>query len=70
MFVDLLGLDIQAIPASATSLDVEMVLDRPYPDDMRFNADNVRLYCTPVINLFPISADPVTVTQHETGVAP
>jgi type VI secretion system protein ImpG len=66
MFVDLLGLDIQAIPASATSLDVEIVLDRPYPDDMRFNADNVRLYCTPVINLFPVSADPVTVTQHET----
>ena len=66
MFVDLLGLDVQAIPASATSLDVEIVLDRPYPDDMRFNADNVRLYCTPVINLFPVSADPVTVTQHET----
>ena len=66
MFVDLLGLDIQAIPASATSLDVEIVLDRPYPDDMRFSADNVRLYCTPVINLFPVSADPVTVTQHET----
>lgn len=66
MFVDLLGLDIQTIPASATSLDVEIVLDRPYPDDMRFNADNVRLYCTPVINLFPVSADPVTVTQHET----
>ncbi|WP_201699687.1 type VI secretion system baseplate subunit TssF [Paraburkholderia hiiakae] len=66
MFVDLLGLDIQAIPASATSLDVEVVLERPYPDDMRFSADNVRLYCTPVINLFTVGADPVNVTQHET----
>ncbi len=66
MFVDLLGLDLQAIPASATSLDVEVVLERTYPDDMRFSAENVRLYCTPVINLFPVGADPVTVTQHET----
>ncbi|MGF6609952.1 type VI secretion system protein ImpG [Paraburkholderia sp. WSM4175] len=66
MFVDLFGLDLQAIPASATSVDVEVVLERPYPDHMRFTADNVRLYCTPVINLFTVGADPVTVTQHET----
>jgi type VI secretion system protein ImpG len=66
MFVDLLGLDIQSIPASASSFDVEIVLARPYPDDMRFNADNVRLYCTPVINLFSVGADPVDVTQYET----
>ena len=66
MFVDLFGLDLQAIPASATSVDVEVVLERPYPDDMRFTANNVRLYCTPVINLFTVGADPVTVTQHET----
>ncbi|CAM2170797.1 type VI secretion system protein ImpG [Paraburkholderia sacchari] len=66
MFVDLFGLDLQAIPATAASVDVEVVLERPYPDDMRFTADNVRLYCTPVINLFTVGADPVTVTQHET----
>jgi len=66
MFVDLFGLDLPAIPASATSVYVELVLERPYPDDMRFTADNVRLYCTPVINLFTVGADPVTVTQHET----
>lgn len=66
MFVDLLGLDLQAIPVSATSIDVEVVLERPYPDDMRFTAENVRLYCTPVINLFTVGADPVTVTQYET----
>ncbi|MFC0401237.1 type VI secretion system baseplate subunit TssF [Paraburkholderia rhizosphaerae] len=66
MFIDLLGLDLRAIPASAAWVDVEVVLARPYPDDMRFNADNVRLYCTPVINLFAVKADPVSVTQHET----
>ncbi|WP_225033346.1 type VI secretion system baseplate subunit TssF [Paraburkholderia sp. XV] len=66
MFVDLVGLDIQAVPASASHFDVEIVLAQPYPDDMRFNADNVRLYCTPIINLFALEAAPITVTQFET----
>ncbi|OJB39296.1 type VI secretion protein ImpG [Burkholderia ubonensis] len=66
MFVDLLGLDIQAIPASAPYVDVEIVLAKPWQDNMRFTAENVRLYCTPIINLFPVQADPVKVTQFET----
>lgn len=66
MFVDLLGLDMHAIPAGTTSFDVEVVLNKPYPDDMRFNVDNIRLYCTPMINLFELEADPVTATQFET----
>ncbi len=66
MFVDLLGLDMQAIPQEAGYVDVEVVLDKPYPDDMRFTAENVRLYCTPIINLFELEADPITATQFET----
>ncbi|WP_414450857.1 type VI secretion system baseplate subunit TssF [Burkholderia sp. 22PA0099] len=66
MFVDLLGLDLQAIPAAAPYFDAEVVLEKPWADDMRFDADNIRLYCTPIINLFPIEADPVKVTQFET----
>jgi type VI secretion system protein ImpG len=66
MFVDLVGLDIQAIPADAPWFDVEVVVDKPYPDDMRFSADNIRLYCTPIVNLFPLEADPITTTQFDT----
>lgn len=66
MFIDLLGLDMNAIPASARAFDIEVVLEKPYPDDMRFTEENVRLYCTPVINLFPVAADPVMVTQLDT----
>ena len=66
MFVDLVGLDMQAIPQNAPYVDVEVVLRKPYPDDMRFSAENVRLYCTPVINLFEVEADPVTTTQFDT----
>ncbi|KAB0640294.1 type VI secretion protein ImpG [Burkholderia stagnalis] len=66
MFVDLLGLDMQAIPQDAPYFDVEVVPSRPYPDDMRFSAENVRLFCTPIINLFPMEADPIVATQFET----
>lgn len=66
MFVDLLGLDMQAIPEDAPYVDVEVVLRKPYPDDMRFSAENVRLYCTPIINLFELEADPITSTQFDT----
>lgn len=66
MFVDLLGLDLDAIPPDAEHVDVETVLARPFPDDMRFSAENVRLYCTPIINLFELEADPVSVTHYET----
>ncbi|WJF90236.1 type VI secretion system baseplate subunit TssF [Paraburkholderia bonniea] len=66
MFVDLLGLDLQTLPGNVPHLDIELTLAHPYPSDMKFSADNLRLFCTPVINLFPLEADPVTVTQHET----
>ncbi|GAA7767200.1 MAG: type VI secretion system baseplate subunit TssF [Burkholderiaceae bacterium] len=66
MFVDLVGLDLDAIPEGVEHFDVEVVLNRPFPDDMRFSADNVRLFCTPIINLFELEADPITITHFET----
>jgi type VI secretion system protein ImpG len=66
MFVDLVGLDMEAIPQAASYFDVEIVLAQPYPNDMRFCADNLRLFCTPIINLFNVEADPITATQFET----
>jgi type VI secretion system protein ImpG len=66
MFVDLVGIDMGAIPQAAEYFDVEIVLAKPYPDDMRFSADNVRLFCTPIVNLFAMEADPITASQFET----
>lgn len=65
MFVDLVGLDLDAIPHDAPHVDVEVVLAKPFPDDMRFSAENVRLFCTPIINLFELEADPVSVNHFE-----
>ena len=66
MFVDLVGLDMDAIPEGTEHFDVEVVLNKPFPDDMRFSAENVRLFCTPIINLFELEADPISVTHFET----
>ncbi|MBN3837042.1 type VI secretion system baseplate subunit TssF [Burkholderia sp. Ac-20344] len=66
MFVNLLGLDMQAIPDDVPHFDVEVVPSRSYPDDLRFSAENVRLFCTPIINLFRMEADPISVTHFET----
>ncbi|MCM2248663.1 type VI secretion system baseplate subunit TssF, partial [Klebsiella pneumoniae] len=63
---DLVGLDLDAVPDDSAFVDIEIVLAKPFPDDMRFTADNIRLYCTPIINLFDLEADPITVNQFDT----
>ncbi|MEX1366588.1 MAG: type VI secretion system baseplate subunit TssF [Nannocystaceae bacterium] len=40
-------------------LELRFVFERPPALEGRISADNFRLYCTPVINLFEVSADPV-----------
>ena len=66
LFVDLCGLDIASLPVDAFSFELEILLEQSYPSDQRFTAENVRLFCTPVINLFPLDAEPIDVNHHET----
>jgi type VI secretion system VasI/ImpG family protein len=66
LFVDLCGLDFAKLPANAMSFELEILLKQSYPSDQRFTAENVRLYCTPVINLFTLDAEPIQVDHHET----
>ncbi|CAM2168942.1 type VI secretion system protein ImpG [Paraburkholderia sacchari] len=66
LFVDLCGLDVATLPAHATRFELELVLKDAYPSDQRFNKDNVRLFCAPVINLFELDAEPIEIDHHET----
>ncbi|APA89736.1 type VI secretion system baseplate subunit TssF (plasmid) [Paraburkholderia sprentiae WSM5005] len=66
LFADLCGLDVEKLPASTTRFELEIVLQRAYPSDQRFSAENLRLFCTPVINLFELDAEPVVIDHHET----
>ncbi|RQR42158.1 MULTISPECIES: type VI secretion system baseplate subunit TssF [unclassified Burkholderia] len=66
LFVDLCGLDVTKLPEGATRFELEIVLKHAYPSDQRFNAENLRLFCTPVINLFELDAEPIEIDHHET----
>jgi type VI secretion system protein ImpG len=66
LFVDLCGLDIASLPEQAGCFELEVLLEHDYPADMRFNAENVRLFCTPIINLFELDAEPIHVNHHDT----
>jgi type VI secretion system protein ImpG len=66
LFVDLCGLDIAKLPVNVFSFELEILLQQSFPSDLRFTAENVRLSCTPVINLFSLDAEPIDVNHHET----
>ncbi|NHV26068.1 type VI secretion system baseplate subunit TssF [Burkholderia sp. D-99] len=66
LFVDVCGLDVAKLPEGATRFELEIVLKHAYPSDQRFSAENVRLFCTPVINLFELDAEPIEIDHHET----
>lgn len=65
MFVDLKGLNIQEFPENCQYFDIELQLTESWPEDAPVTCDNVRLHCVPVINLFDLEADPITVNQLE-----
>ena len=64
-FVDLCGFDAASMPLSESHLEFEIVLDGCMPGDISFGTDNVRLFCTPVINLFETDALPLHLVDGE-----
>ena len=65
LFVNLCGLDVSRLPANSTRFELEVVLTQAYPSDQRFSAANVRLFCSPVVNLFELDAEPIVTHHHE-----
>ena len=65
MFVHLHGLEGITPPAGAEYFDIEVVLSQPWPSDLPVADDAVRLHCVPVVNLFTLEADPLTISGLE-----
>jgi type VI secretion system protein ImpG len=63
-FVDLLGLDRVAAPQGMSGLDVELLFDRSLPEATSIKAENLRLFCAPVVNLFTHDAVPMRVDHR------
>ncbi|GCV91543.1 TPA: type VI secretion system contractile sheath large subunit [Escherichia coli] len=65
MFVALNGLEQVAWPEGITGFEIDVVLNENWPHDLPFDSDNIRLHCVPVINLFPLEADPLHLSPLE-----
>ncbi|MEM8557356.1 MAG: type VI secretion system baseplate subunit TssF [Bacteroidota bacterium] len=64
-FVDLHGLDHYHPPSGTRTFHVEVFFDTSYPEDRRFDASHVRLFCTPATNLFEANAEPIRLTHRD-----
>ena len=70
--VDLTGLEALAGLDPAERFTVDVRFDRALAPSLRPTREDVRLYCTPIVNLFPHEADPIRLEgeQHEYRVRP
>ena len=65
LFVELAGLDAARAERDASELDVSVLLTRVAvrARPARVERENLRLGCTPVVNLFEMNVDPIRVTH-------
>ncbi|QLK62235.1 type VI secretion system baseplate subunit TssF [Enterobacteriaceae bacterium Kacie_13] len=61
-FMQLRGLETMAFPPDTTAFDIEVTLSERWPVDLTVPPDALRMHCVPVINLFRLLAQPLTVT--------
>jgi type VI secretion system protein ImpG len=66
LFVDLVGLDALAGLAIEDRFQVEIRFDRQLPPAMRPSRDDIRLHCTPIVNLFAHEGDPIRLDRTQT----
>lgn len=65
MFVHLNGLEGIKLPSGTEYFDIEVVLSQLWPSDLPVTHEAIRLHCVPVINLFTLEADPLTISGLE-----
>jgi type VI secretion system protein ImpG len=66
MFLELRGLDTIGLDADSTWFEIDIVLSETWSADLPFETENFKLHCAPVINLFSLEADPLTLNPLET----
>ncbi|MGE4802443.1 type VI secretion system baseplate subunit TssF [Yersinia hibernica] len=61
MFVELNGLETIGLTPDNNWFEIDIVLSEAWSPDLPFETENFRLHCAPVINLFTLEADPLTL---------
>jgi type VI secretion system protein ImpG len=63
LFLDLLGVEKLREMVAVERFTVEVRFDRALPAGLNPGKEEIRLFCTPVVNLFPHEADPIRVDR-------
>ena len=66
MFVTLHGLEQVSITPGMPWFELEVVLRESWPPAFNLSAEHIRLHAVPVINLFSLEADPMTLAPLQT----
>ena len=66
MFTGLHGLESVVFPSDLPWFEVEVVLAERWEHDFTFSEKHLCLNCVPVINLFPLESDPLTLDSLRT----
>ncbi|MBV7586169.1 type VI secretion system baseplate subunit TssF [Pseudomonas sp. PDM33] len=66
MFVSLHGLEQMPVKEGMPWFELDVVLDGQWPHEFLLSAEHVRLHAVPVINLFPLEADPMRLAPLQT----
>jgi type VI secretion system protein ImpG len=63
LFVDLEHLDPLARIGAGEAFEILIGFSRPPSPTLRLSAENLRLYCTPMVNLFEMDSDPIRIAH-------
>lgn len=63
--VDIAGLAAASAGSEAWQFELNFEFERPLPAQVKLRADNVRLFCSPAVNLFETDAEPIAVDHRQ-----
>ncbi|QCR36016.1 type VI secretion system baseplate subunit TssF [Nissabacter sp. SGAir0207] len=66
MFTGLRGLERVELPPALPWFEIDVVLTKRWEHDFTFSEKQLQLNCTPVINLFSLESDPLTLDSLQT----
>lgn len=65
LFFDLSGLDALQ-PFQGDAFGIDFIFSHPLDSSLKLSSENIRLYCTPAVNLVKIESEPIRVDHQRT----
>jgi type VI secretion system protein ImpG len=65
LFFDLSGLECMQ-RLNGSTFEIDFIFSRPLDSSLKISSENIRLYCTPVVNLVKTESEPIRVDHERT----